>query len=259
MLQISDFFKYKYDLSRKLFDYISKNQNLIQYIETSLEILELYAKNSFWIPNLDTDSDEMMAIQELVFRAHRSLEASLLLSITCYELTAVSILRDIMEIELLLHLFMIEPKEIELWWQTKEKRLKKYSPAELRKKVARDDMDLKKRLDIDYKGHSEIMAHATPISLTLQRGVRTKTLANADDMSSIWMCLPEIAYHGGNIARIVSVFGRIFAKDGDTFKKKVETLDRYSEFIKKYSIVSVLITSDRLKYGQKKVSHSKHQ
>ena len=110
-----------------------------------------------------------IAMREIVYRAHKSLQAIVLLSLSGLGIPAISHMRDLIELEFLLRYFILHPDEIEVWWgANREVRTHKYNAGRLRRHIAEGNSRQKEKFNADYIGHCEIATHPTPESMKLQ-------------------------------------------------------------------------------------------
>ena len=152
-------------LSVREYESHDKYSKIIELAEAALDIFESFLKTPH-------RRDDIMAIafHDMVFRAHRSIQAAILLSLGGLEIPALSLTRDLLEIEYLLRYFIECPTEVKIWWRGDRRlRQSRFGPGILRGKLAKDQQ-MKTKMDDDYFGHSEVAAHPSPLSLELQKG-----------------------------------------------------------------------------------------
>lgn len=193
-----------------------------QTIEISFNILEKFLKIPF-----EEDDIFAVAIREIVFRSHKTLQAATLNATAGIEIPTMSLLRDLIETEFLLRYFVINPDEISEWWNADRKtRLRKYNPSKLREKIAKKFPKLKKPMEDDYIGHCEIAAHPTPISLKLQRESKNSSLfPPSKDIMFVWVCIMEVSLHAARVSEYVASLGSMLDSQSD-FKEKITKLQK---------------------------------
>ena len=209
----------------------SKNhimKETLQSIEISFDIFETFLKIPF-----EKEEIVAIAIHEIVLRSHKILQAVTLNATAGIEIPAMALLRDLIEIEYLLRYFKINIDEVPEWWHADRKtRLKKYSPSKIREKITKEYPELKKPMEEDYWGHSEIAAHPTPISLKLQKEFKNDVLSpHSINPAFIWVVIAEISFHATRLSKLVVYFGdRIypqldFKTKGNKLEKMMSSLD----------------------------------
>lgn len=190
----------------------SETEKSLQSVEISFDIFENFLK----IPFRKNDVTAI-AIREMVLRSHKTLQIATLSALAGIEIPTISLLRDLIEIEFLLRYFIINPTEVSTWWHAdRETRIKKYSPAKLRKAITKKFPELKKPMEDDYFGHCEIAAHPTPKSLKLQSELGNNSLFySSKDQIFAWICLMEVSFHATRLAQIVAQLGDILYPKSD--------------------------------------------
>lgn len=174
-------------------DNVLKEKNLLEIVQILFDILECFLN----LAPRNGEDEELIAIRELTYRVYKSLQSVTLLCMSGLEIPALSFLRDVVEIEYLLMYFIREPEKIKFWWHAdRATRNQEFRPVVIRQKIAGNDRDLRKRLDLDYAGHSDILTHPTSTSLKLQKGIKIKSSSISHDKSIVSICLSEIAFHG---------------------------------------------------------------
>ena len=193
-----------------------------QIIEISFDIFENLLKIPF-----EKNDIFAVAVREIVLRAHKMLQAATLNATAGIEIPAMSLLRDLIEIEFLLRYFEISPDEVSKWWYAdRETRLRKYSPKKLREKITKEFPKLKRPMESDYFGHCEIATHPTPISLKLQSEFENDFLfPPSRDLMFVWIVVTEISLHAARVAKFVAYLGDSISPQSD-FKTKFDKLKK---------------------------------
>ncbi len=224
-MQISELVDKAYGGQKSIIRSRQKNNTItsrqLRVIETSFEVLEAFLK----IPYDSTDKTAII-IRDLALRAYRSLQASTLLSLSGFEIPVMSLLRDVIEIEILLRYFFSHLNEVEKWYSTDEHtRWKNYRPSVLRKKASGGDNKVEQGMKADYRGHCELGTHPNPVSLLMQQGLRGEELrAPIVDPMFVLSSLHEVAFHAERVSRFLGFYGKLLDNSATTFQKRLDDL-----------------------------------
>jgi len=243
-MKIKKLFADNKKLQERIFlDEISEESEIIKIIEISLDILEYFSKK-----NLKEFGDDIIPIRELVLRLQEIVKSVIVLCLNGHGLIGLGLLRDIVEIEYLLEYFRKDPDMIKVWWYSDDKTMwNKFRPNILRKKIAGNNTELKAKLDDDYKGHSNLSTHPSPMSLALQKGMKIKTEHHnhSYDFTAIRICLAETALHIFSVSQLVCLYGHAITQD-KKFTFLGEKLDKFSKRLDTYTMISAVLLESRL-------------
>jgi len=231
----------------KHYSKILRRKNRFLYIETCLDILRHFLN---LIGNKSGDGEA--ALRQSVFRGYSSLQAALLLAMSGHEMAAMSLLRDTIEVEILLDYFIKNPKELEIWWNcNRQTRLSKYNPSALRKAVTKDKNQLK-RLNADYIAHCEIGTHPTPVSMVLDSSqVKDNKI---EDSLHIYTSIIEVTFHAGRLTRPVAYIGStLYPNSSRFFSNRMANLSSFSSNFHQDEKIAASLTLFRLRKSGKQI------
>ena len=215
-----------------------KRKARIQVIQQSLAILE-----RFLMIDLGQKDPEGNAVRELVIRAKRTVQSASLLALGGFEIPAITLLRDLLEIEFLLRYFIKNPNRISTWLKADRRtRTTVFSPAALRRDIAEKNKDLLDRMNADYVTHCEIVTHPSPASLIFQRSVGIERLQEL----LIWSSIIEVTIHSKAIAFLVAAIGTISDSQKPYFQKAVRQLKHLATPLKNDTDAAGLVFRARL-------------
>jgi hypothetical protein len=196
---------------------------MVKIIDISFQIFEDFLELQY--PDNLTVA---IAMREIVYRAHKSLQAIVLLSLSGLGIPAISHMRDLLELEFLVRYFILHPNEIETWWKADRKtRTTRYSAGALRPHIAQGDSRQKEKIDADYIGHCEIATHPTPESMQLQhKKEKNSSPQNPDDPAFMLFCITDTSFHAYSLSRAVLRYEQEIEVPPRYVNKMARKLDR---------------------------------
>jgi hypothetical protein len=201
----------------KHYSKILRRKNRFLYIETCLDILRHFL-------NLigNKSGDEEAALRQSVFRGYSSLQAALLLAMRGHEMAAMSLLRDTIEVEILLDYFITE------------------------------DKNQLKRLNADYIAHCEIGTHPTPVSMVLDSSqVKDNKI---EDSLHIYTSIIEVTFHAGRLTRPVAYIGStLYPNSSRFFSNRMAKLSSFSSNFHQNEKIAASLTLFRLRKSGKQI------
>ena len=186
-----------------------------EIIENSSTILETFLDMPF-----DESDISVKALRELVKRSQKDLQGVILLATSGLVVQALALARNLVEIELLLRYFDMQPNEITMWWNVdKKRRMQRYSAKRLREEITKKYPEMKQGMENDYWGHSELF-HPTPPIRSISYVFKIETLFfSSQKTQGIPITIADTSQHALRIAELVGHVCRVINPEFDVSNK----------------------------------------
>ena len=203
----------------------------LRLIHTAYDLLPVIVRHA------EYKTDAELYFLRLAIRLFNSGSSALKLARSGYYQPALSMVRDIVEMQFLIDLFRRDPKELECWVtlppQDREKRFK---PFEVRKKL--DEADgLKNELRAEaYKQFCQYAAHPTPEGFRVISPEGLTKVGPFPSEKALGACIEELAKH---FSYACFLFSKSFeSSDEEVLVAKARFVETYQDWAQRYLLLA---------------------
>lgn len=168
----------------------------------------------------------------MVKRAQADFEIAIEASLSGYPATASDAMRDVLEIEMLLLDFYLEPTRVDEWLNAeRDVRLNRYSPAAVRKRVLESglhEVATSPTVAADYRSHSEAL-HVVPNWPPVAELRRGHVAAARDSYFAVDVGFIEMYEHGRRLGNAVLLIAHRLSPDSPAEEESSGELPEFSE------------------------------